>query len=369
MKILIFGPKEPLGGVETIVLAYAKQLILKGCECDFLLYENYPALEAKIYDIGGKCLHATSRRISYSQYKTDLKNIFKTKYDAVWCNFSGLTNIDLLKLAKKSGIPTRIVHSHASALCWGSPLMRILVPIMHYKNKPFIDRYATHIWACSIKSGHFMYPKRIWDKITVWNNGVNLQAFFPDDQKREYLRETLDINNKLVIGHVGRICREKNQYFLLKVYKEFLNRNPNAHLLFLSDAPNDVMVDFAKSLDVDKQITFLTGQQDLPTLYNAMDVFFLPSIIEGLPLVISEAQACGVPCVISTGVSREGDLTGYVDFLSLDDSIEKWCEALENASNKRIPNPASSIRKNNYDILHECQKMYNFFLQNRQGSD
>ena len=105
MRILIFGPKEPLGGVETIVLAYSKQLIKKGCECDFLLYENYPILEEKIAAIGGKVIHATSRRANYRQYKKDVKALFENKYDAVWCIFSGLTNIDLLKLAKKAKVP------------------------------------------------------------------------------------------------------------------------------------------------------------------------------------------------------------------------------------------------------------------------
>ena len=154
MRILIFGPKEPMGGVETIVLAYAQRLISYGCECDFLFYEYYPTLEKRIADFGGKIIHATHRRKNFSQYKQDVNNLFKTKYDAVWCNYCGLTNIDLLKLAKKADVPIRITHSHVSALSWGNPLMRFLVPILHYKNKPLIDRYANEIWACSLKSGH-----------------------------------------------------------------------------------------------------------------------------------------------------------------------------------------------------------------------
>lgn len=365
MKILIFGPKEPLGGVETIVLAYAKELILKGCECDFLLYESYPILEERIKSIGGRSLFATSRRKNYSQYKKDIENIFKTKYDAVWCNFSGLTNIDLLKLAKKKGVPIRIAHSHTSALSWGSPLMRILVPIMHCKNKAIIDKYATHIWACSLKSGHFMYPKKLWDKLTVWNNAVNVDVFYPDDQKRSACRNNFGIDDKLVIGHIGRICREKNQYFLLNVYKEFLKNHTNAHMLFLSDAPNDEIVSYALNLGINDKVTFLTGAQDLPALYNAMDVFFLPSIVEGLPLTLLEAQACGVPCVISTGVSHEGNVSGFVDYLSLDENVLSWCNALSAASQKRITIPKESIIKHNYDINTESEKMYCFFKENK----
>jgi glycosyltransferase involved in cell wall biosynthesis len=364
MKILIFGPKEPMGGVETIVLAYAKRLISYGCDCDFLFYESYPTLEKIITDMGGKVLHAASRRANYSQYKADVSNIFKTKYDAVWCNFSGLTNIDLLKLAKKAKVPVRIVHSHTSALSWGSPLMRILVPLMHYKNKPVINKYATDIWACSLKSGHFMYPKKVWNKIKVWNNAVDLSAFYPDDALRAETRQAFGVENKLVIGHIGRSCREKNQHFLLNAYKEFLITHPNTHLIFLSDASNDTLVNFAKELNIENNITFLTGKQHLAALYNAMDVFFLPSIVEGLPLTIFEAQACGIPCVVSTGVSQEGNITGFVNYISLESDFKVWCDALENSAQKRIENPKALIIENNYDINTESKKMYAFFEEN-----
>ncbi len=363
MKILIFGPKEPLGGVETIVLAYAKHLIKNGAECDFLLYENFPTLEAKIADIGGKVIHAASRRKNYTQYKKDVKNLFNTKYDAVWCNYSGLTNIDLLKLAKNADVRLRICHTHTAGLSWGSPLMKILVPIMHYYNKPKVYKYATDLWACSLKSGHFMYPKKHWNKIKVWNNAVDLSAFYPNTEKRDLLRKELNIQNKLVIGHVGRICREKNQHFLLKVYKEFLIKNQNAHLIFLSDSQNDEIINFSKELGIYEQVTFLSGRQDLLSLYNAMDVFFLPSIVEGLPLTIFEAQACGLPCVVSTGVSEEGNITGFVKYLSLESSLTNWCNALEETAKTRIENPKELIIKNNYDIITESEKMYNFFKE------
>ena len=365
MKILIFGPKEPLGGVETIVLAYAKHLIKQGCECDFLLYEKYPTLEDRISAIGGKIIHAASRRIDYTQYKKDVKALFNTKYDAVWCNYSGLTNIDLLKLAKKAGVPIRISHTHASGLSWGSPLMKILVPLMHYWNKPKIGKYATDLWACSYKSGHFMYPKRLWNKIKVWNNAVDLEAFYPDEKLRQKQRGEFGINDKLVIGHVGRICYEKNQRFLLNVYKAFLNKNPHTHLIFLSDAPNDEIVNFAEDLNVADKITFLTGKQNLKAIYNAMDVFFLPSIVEGLPLTIFEAQASGVPCVVSTGVSEEGNITGYVQYISLSEDYSVWCNAIENASQKRIENPKELIIDKHYDIITESEKMYNFFREKK----
>ncbi len=365
MKILIFGPKEPLGGVETIVLAYAKRLIEKGCECDFLLYENYPTLESRIAAIGGKIIHAASRRKDYSQYKKDVKALFNTKYNAVWCNYSGFTNIDLLKLAKKAGVPIRVAHTHTSGLSWGNPLMRILVPAMHYWNKPSIGKYATDLWACSLKSGHFMYPKKLWNKIKIWNNAVDLSCFYPDSNLRQEQRNAFGIDDKLVIGHVGRICREKNQRFLLSVYKEFLNRNPNTHLIFLSDAQNDEIINFSKELNVYDKITFLSGKQNLISLYNAMDVFFLPSIVEGLPLTIFEAQACGVPCVVSTGVSEEGNITGFVKYISLDSDYSVWCEEIEYAAKQRIANPKELIIKNNYDIITESEKMYNFFKEKK----
>ena len=360
MRILIFGPKVELGGIETIVLGYAEQLIKNGCKCDFLLYKSCPVLEEKIKTIGGNCIFSASRRTNYKQYNSDLNNIFKTNYSAVWCNFDGLTNIDLLKRAKKACVPLRIVHSHTSALPKVKSYMKILVPVLHYLNKPFIDKFATDFWSCSLKSGHFMYPKRLWNKIKVWNNCINPILFCENKQKRNLLRQEFSLNDKLVIGHIGRICYEKNQYFLLQVFKELLNRKNNVHLIFLSDAPNTELVAYAKELEISNNVTFLTGKYDLPTLYNAMDVFFLPSIIEGLPLVALEAQACGVPCVISTGVSRECDVSGFVDFLSFENDVCVWCEALENAAQKRIINPTKAIISHNYDLITEGRKMFEY---------
>lgn len=365
MKILVFGPKEPMGGVEAIVLDYAKQLIQLGCECDFLQYEKYPELEQKIRALGGNILYATGRRENYIQYKKDLKHIFNTnKYDAVWCNYSGLTNIDILKLAKKAGVPIRITHSHASGFSWGSPLMKILVPIMHYRNKFVIDKYATEIWACSKKSGRFMYPKRLQNRVRVWNNAISLERFKPDSQKRNELRKQYGFEDSLVVGHIGRICREKNQHFLLEVFAHFSKNEPNAKMLFLSDSANGEIIEFSKTLGVYEKIIFLTGKQELCALYNAMDVFFLPSIIEGLPLTLLEAQSCGVPCVTSTGVSYEADVTGYMEFLSLEDDFSKWCSALKSASQKRIKNPYELVAEHNYDIVAEGKKMFEFFVVN-----
>ncbi len=360
MKILIFGPKVELGGIETIVLGYAEQLIKNGCECDFLLYKSCAVLEEKIKSIGGNCIFAASRRTNYSQYNSDLNDIFKTKYTAVWCNFDGLTNIDLLKRAKKAGVPLRIVHSHTSALPKVKSYMKVVVPLLHHINKPFIDKYATDFWACSLKSGHFMYPKKLWCKIRIWNNCINPNIFYENAQKRAQLRQDFNLDDKLVIGHIGRICFEKNQYFLLRVYKEFLNRRKDAHLLFLSDAPNDALVDYAKELGIVNNVTFLTGKYDLPSLYNAMDVFFLPSIIEGLPLVALEAQACGTPCVISNNVSRECDVSGFVDFLPLETDVTDWCDKLEKASQANITNPTECIVSHNYDITTEAKKMFDY---------
>ncbi len=363
MRILIFGPKIELGGIETIVLGYAEQLIKNGCECDFILYKSCPILEKKINNIGGKYVFATSRRLNYLQYKKDIKEIFQTKYDAVWCNFDGLTNIDLLKRAKKAGVPLRIVHSHTSALPKVKSYMKILVPLLHHLNKPFIDKYATDFWACSLMSGHFMYPKKLWNKIRVWNNCINPSIFYKNEQKREQCRQDLNLKGKLIVGHVGRICFEKNQYFLLRVFKELLIRRNDAHLIFLSDAPNNVVVDYATELGIINNVTFFTENYDLPTIYNAIDVFFLPSIIEGLGLTAIEAQACGVPCVVSLGVSRECDVSGFVDFLPFENDVSVWCDALENAAQKRIINPEQLINKHNYNIQIEGRKMYDFLKE------
>ncbi len=359
MEILIYGLKESLGGVEIVVLNYAKHLIKENIKCVFLISDKHNTLKEKITRVGGEYITCTTRQENLREYKTRLENIFQNNdFDAVWCNLSGLTNIDILKLAKNYNIPLRICHSHTANLSHQGFLMKFLVPFLHYKNRLFIKNYATHFWACSKKSGEFMFPKSVQNEVQIWHNAIDTDRFSKNEKLRLKSRKQLNIESNYVIGHIARICKEKNQEFLLKIFSEVLKKNKNAKLLFIGDGQDkENLISLAKQLGIFNNVIFLGEQFETEKYYNAMDVFCLPSLYEGLGLVLIEAQSCGVPCVTSINVPKESDVTNTTQFLNFDD-INGWCDAL--LSPKKIKNPMQYIIKSGYDIKTQAKKMAEF---------
>ena len=363
-KILIFGLKEPIGGVEKVVNSYVENFPRKKIVCDFIIFGSEFSLQKEITEKGGKVFYLPNRIKRRMEYKAKIEAIFaQNKYDAVWCNFSGLTNIDVLKLGKKYGVPLRIAHSHAAALTWTGRMMKYLVPLFHNKNKAVIHKYATDFWACSKPAGDFMFPKKIQHKIKVVNNAVDTLVFCVDQDKKITTRKELGLENSFVVCHIARMCKEKNQSFMLEVFKELLKKKNNAKLLFVGDGElKEQIIQKAKSLEIMDNVIFVGFKPQVADYYKASDVFLFPSICEGLGLSLIEAQACGVPCVASNAVPREADITGCVKFVRLDEPLNVWVDAILEISRKVIIDASSAVKKANYDIKTEAEKMCSFFV-------
>lgn len=362
-KILIYGLKEPIGGVEKIITSYANNFPDKEVACDYIIFGTSFSLETKIREKGGRVFYLPNRIKRRKEYFEKLNSIFRdNKYAAVWANFSGLTNIDVLKFGKKYGVPVRIAHSHVAALSWPSVIMKYPVILFHNINKPKIDRYATDFWACSKKAGEFMFPKKLYDGIKVINNAVDTSVFFADCETRNKTRKELGVENDLVVCHVARMCYEKNQGFLLEAFERLLQKKSDSKLLFVGDGElKELLYEKARALGIVDNIIFVGFKEDASAYYKASDVFLLTSFSEGLSLVTVEAQACGVPCVVSQGVPKIADVTGFVKFVDLDKSAEEWADAILEMSDKRIDSPTLSVKKAGYDIKSESEKIYQFF--------
>ncbi len=362
-KILIYGLKEPVGGVEKIITSYANDFPDKEVICDYIIFGTSFSLETKIREKGGRAFYLPNRIKRRKEYFEKLNSIFlNNKYDAVWANFSGLTNIDVLKFGKKYGVPVRIAHSHVTALSWSSVIMKYPVILFHNINKPKIHKYATDFWACSKKAGKFMFPKKLYDRIKVINNAVDTSVFFDDCETRNKTRKELGVEKNLVVCHVARMCYEKNQGFLLEVFERLLQKKSDSKLLFVGDGElKESLYEKARALGIIDNIIFVGFKEDASAYYKASDVFLLTSLSEGLSLVTVEAQACGVPCVVSQGVPKIADVTGFVKFVGLDKSAEEWADAILEMSDKRIDSPTLSVKKAGYDIKSESEKIYQFF--------
>lgn len=362
-NILIAGLKEPPGGVENAVLAYTKNFDTSALSTDYVFTCGTVSFENKLSP--GNAIYLPSRIRHPIRYRKEIQKIFESKnYDALWCNYSGLTNIDLLKAAKKAGIKKRVLHAHTSKLSWGNFLMKYLVPFFHNKNRKSIHKYATDFWACSKKSAIFMFGEEIGKNSVIIPNSVDTSLFEKNDEAIKVVREEFNIpENALVVGHVGRMCTEKNQTFLLDIFKRITEINSNSRLLFVGDGElKDNILQHAKNIHIDQHVIFTGSRNDVPALLQAMDVFLLPSLTEGFPVTVVEAQAADIPCVVSSeAVVREADITGTIEFISLADCINTWAERTLACAKMICSNGAEKVMAAGYDCKEQAVKLQHFF--------
>ncbi len=358
MRILVWEIKDPVGGVENVVMNYVRRFDHEKVIVDCLVKGRSFAYASELADYGGQVFYMPPHLPRANAYRKRLREIFENgRYDAVWCNFSGLTNLDVLICAKEYGVPVRAAHSHAASLTWGGRLARFIVPVLHHLNKLRIHKYATDYLACSRDAGAFMFPAKCQKSVKLMKNAIEVERFRFDGSKREAVRREYNCTD-LVVGHVARMCREKNQLFLLDVMAAIVRLRPGAKLLFLGDGElREDITAHCRELGLDENVLFLGNRSDVYNYLSAMDVFLLPSLTEGLPLSVIEAQSCGIPCVMSDAVPREADVTGAVRFVPLKAGPAAWAEAAIAQSEVKIPEPAAAVGAAGYDINEAVQSL------------
>lgn len=369
-RVLVYGVKDPAGGVEKVVLDYIRNIVEKtDLRFDLLVFGDRFSQKEVYNQLGCRILYVPVRRKDPVGYKKRIAQIFaENQYKAIWCNLSGLTNIDLLVLGKKYGVPVRIAHSHASRLYWGSPVMKYVVHVLHWLNGLRLDRYATDYWACSAYAGSFMFSAKLQPRVKLIRNAVDTGVIRMDPEKRKAVREQFGFGeNTCVVGHVARMCPVKNQAFLLRTMERLIQICPDAKLLFVGDGESaEELFALTEELKLQDYVIFTGSRNDVPDLLCAMDVFVLPSISEGLSVSAVEAQACGLPCVVSDGISPQTDLTGSVTFISLERSYDDWARMILECAGQFVKDPREKLAARGYDIAEASQEVYRYFVGEEQ---
>ncbi len=232
-KVLVFGITENPGGVESVIMNYYRNIDREKIKFDFLCNTEIVAYEEEIKKLGGEIYRITARSKDRKKYKEDMKKFFEEhakEYTTIWVNVCSLANIDYLIYAKKYGIKRRIIHSHNSRNMDG-----FLRGMLHRLNKLILGEYATDFWACSEEAGKwFYYPSvRESSKYLIVNNAIDLDKYKYNPEIRKEYRKDLKLEDKLVIGNIGRLHFQKNQIFLIKIFKEIVKKNENSHLIII----------------------------------------------------------------------------------------------------------------------------------------
>lgn len=310
-----------LGGMETFIcLIYSA---LKGkWEIDFLTVDKKIPFEEKFVENGAHIHKITPRYVSLRQYKKDIKSVFEhNKYDVLWFNKTTLSAVDVIKEAKKHSAKV-ICHSHQS-----KNMGTALTQVLHMIHRISIGRYVDHKVACSENAARYFFGTNI-DDVTIFSNAVNISKFEPNEEVRRIKRKELGADGKFVITNIARFSIEKNHKFLLEIFRETC-KSENAILLLCGvGSLLEKMKDYAEQLGIMEKVRFLGVRNDIPDILQATDVIVFPSLFEGLPFALVEAQAAGVPCIVSDTISSEIKITDLIHFKSLEDSVQEWTKEI-----------------------------------------
>lgn len=311
-------------GIASFAINYFRKLDHQKVHMDFALYEKRPSpYYDEIKQAGGKIFFLPSVKEIRSHIKVCMEILEQGRYDIVHDNSLHIT-LPMMICAKVCCVPVRILHSHSSKM--GETQYK---EIRNRLFLPVLRSLATDYMACSDVAGQALFGSR---GFVVLPNVISTEKFVFDQEKRKEVREQLGAGSKYVIGVVGRLARQKNPFFAIDVFQTFLNICPNAELWWVGSGPlEDDVNQYIKSKGLINAVRLLGSRNDVADLYQAMDVFFMPSLFEGLPLTGVEAQAMGLPMVVSDTVTNEMVYTNLVDFVSLSESADVWARYLKKA--------------------------------------
>lgn len=351
-------------GVMNVIMNYYRAINTEKYQFDFLYFtEHEKTFKDEITKLGGKFFFMEKPSIKkWIDTKIWLKNFFEYhqgEYIAIQLHEVYLNEL-YFPLAKKYGMANCFSYVHATQYS-----DKKLNALRNYIMCLPLKRNATKLLACSEAAGRFYYGEKAFkeNRITVIKNAISCERFQFNDELRVEYRKKLDVDNKFVVGHVGRFNEQKNHAFLIDIFNKIVKKNKDCILFLVGDGPlkQDVQ-NQVKKLNLEENVKFLGRREDVHALFQCMDVFVLPSLFEGLPMVGVEAQAAGLPCVFSDKITKEISILECVEYLSLNDSVTKWAEIVlqYNGFKKKIGS-ADEVKKAGFDIYIEAQKLENFY--------
>lgn len=345
------------GGVESVVMNYYRHIDRTKIQFDFICDEdstNIPYEEIK--KLGGKVILVPPYQKVFKYHKK-LKEVLKSGgYKIVHSHINTLSVFSLFA-AKCAGVPVRIAHSH-STTNKKEKKKNLLKQVL----RPFSKVFATDYMCCSELAGRWLFGNKEYDNGNVYllNNAIDLDKFKYDEERRKKKRKELNIeDDTLVIGHVGRFVEQKNHRFLIDIFNEVHKQKENSILLLAGQGPlMEEMKEKAKILGIEDSVKFLGQRNDINELYQAFDVFCLPSLYEGLPVVGVEAQATGLLCIFSDDMTKETKVLDTTEFLSLNQSAEEWAYTiLKKYKSFKRKNCTNEISKKDFNIKKEANKL------------
>lgn len=360
------------GGAESRIMDLYRAIDREKVQFHFVEHTaDRCAYEEEIENLGGKIYHLPRfNMINIMAYRKAWKELLQDhpEIQTVHGHMTSTAGI-YLPIAKKMGKKT-IAHARSAGVEPGvkGKLTRFL--------RRNLWKQADTLLTCSKEAGISVFGKQAVDAgmVRFFPNAIPVDKFTFDPEERERVRQELKQvseidDNTFVLGHVGRFSPVKNHKYLLQIMAAYCKKNPNSVLLLLGDGPTmEETKAQAKELGIENKVLFLGNHSDVYRYYNAMDCFLLPSFYEGLPGTAIEAQACGLPGLLSDTITREAAVTELMEYVNITESPEVWAEKLEIIQKKTIDareNYANAVKAAGFDVAEQTEKLQRFYLSNQ----
>lgn len=363
-KVIHFSLANTKGGITQYVLNNWQHIEKAKFQFDMVTFGEKLDFQESLEAEGCKIFYVKNRaEDNLEEFQNDILRIFSEGYDVVHLHTSYWKSFELEKLARQAGIPRVIVHSHNTAVF--DDVGREEKERMHYALREKLTRdIATDFCACSQTAAQWLYAGKIPEnKIILMKNGVDVDRFAYDKQIRKEYRRKLGWEEMFIIGHVGRFSYQKNHEFLVDVFRRIACLNENVRLLLIGKGPLEARIySMVNEYGLSNKVCFAGACEDVNRWLQAMDLFCLPSRFEGFPIVAVEAQAAGVPLMLSDAITKEVKLSQDVCYAPL--SIDDWVSEVKTKMGDyvlkdifRRSEGKEIVKRQGYDIKNSVKKL------------
>ncbi len=356
-----------LGGAESRVMELYRAMDKKKVQFDFLVHTDKEGqYDAEIQQLGGRIYHVPRFRvINYLSYRKALRRFFgeHREFVAVQGHMTSTAAI-YLPIAKKAGIPMTIAHARSAGVDRGLKgfVTRILRSSLKYK--------ADYCFACSAEAAEAVYGRN-WieaGKVRTIPNAIDVQRFAFQEEVRQRVRKELGLDHNFVIGHIGRFSFMKNHNYLIDIFVQLCKIRDDAALVLIGEGElKQKIQERVNQLGLAGRVRFLGNSFDVERYYQAFDYFVFPSLFEGLPGSVVEAQASGLRCLVSDKVTKEAALTELVTYKSIEESAASWASEVMRNSKKALvrEDMRTAIAEKDFDVQKLAAEMEVFYMSGK----
>ncbi|MGL9893706.1 glycosyltransferase [Enterococcus mundtii] len=362
VRVLNVIGRRPTGGIGAVVKNYQSHFNEK-IIFDYLLFSNEKdgEFDAFVKKLGSNVYVLPALEMkNLFVLKTAVKKFFEqysNNYDIAHIHTVNIAFL-VAKYAKRSGIKNIIAHSHATKFSDKK--------INSIRNRLLcvnLKKLCTDFIACSSEAGYFLFGKRFMEmhKVNILKNAIDIKKFEFSLEKRKKIRSEFKLKDEVVFASIGRLSKQKNQKFLIDIFNEIHKELPNSKLLIVGEGQElENLKAKSEKLGLNNEVIFTGSRNDIDFILSGIDIFLMPSLYEGLPVIGVEALSSGLPCIFSDEISKEFQSEKSY-YISLNNSSLEWAKQIINIVNINIDRNLSQTEEMGYDINVEAPKLIEYY--------